>query len=113
MGMHVVEGASLFSADMGQGVVVIENDRVSDFGTAIEELGTIEARNMAIRYAASKGMGDPRINGSPQGAYPINSDGQSLDQVRDPATQQSLPAQHPKMQPARYRIDIPVTRRLI
>lgn len=113
MGLHVVGDACKFNDDMGQGVVVIENDRVSDFGIAIEELGMIDARNMAIRYAASKGMGDPRINGNLSGAYPVNNEGLSLDQVHNRDGGGSLPAQHPRMQPSRYRIDVPVTRRLV
>ena len=112
MGLKVIADASKFTDDNGQGVVVIECDRTTDFNVAIEELQGIAARNLAIKFAAERGMGDPRINGSIGYPYAVNSQGRSLEMVKDEAGN-SLPPQHPLMQPAKYRTDVPVTRRLV
>lgn len=111
--LSVVEKASRFEADLSRGVVVIESDD-TNFPMAIDELSSVEARNRAIGFAAVNGMGDPRINGNVVGPYAINNDGVPLEAVRDPVNPAvSLPPTHPKMQPARYRADVPVTRRLV
>lgn len=112
MGLKVVEAASKFTDDNGQGVIVVECDRATDFNIAIEELQGIAARNLAIKYATEKGVGDARINGNIGYPYPVNAKGVSLEQVKD-ENGNSLPPQHPLMQPARYRTDVPVTRRLV
>lgn len=110
--LQVVQQASQFTQDFSRGTVVVESDITENFGLAIEELGTTEARTLALGYAAQVGVGDARINGNPSGAYPINVKGVSLEDVRGP-NGEALPPQHPMMQPARYRVDIPVTRRLV
>jgi hypothetical protein len=90
--------------------VVQSND--DDFPRAIEELGGVDARNLALQYAAQCGMGDPRINGNTSGAYPVNSEGKALDAVRD-KDGNVPPPQAPEMQIAHYRIDIPVCRPIV
>lgn len=110
--LRVVEQACQFAPDMSRGTVVIESDNVKEFNMAIEELQGTEARNLATGYAAQRGMGDARLNGSPGAAYPINLQGLSLEAVHGP-NGEALPQTHQLMQPARYRIDVPVTRRLI
>jgi hypothetical protein len=110
--LHIVEAACQFTQDYASGVVVLESDITDHFPSAIEELGTTEARNMSLGFAAQKGCPDPRINGQTAGAYPINVEGLPLEQVRG-EDGQALPPQHPRMQVARYRIDIPVCRRLV
>lgn len=112
MGLKVIPEASKFTDDNGQGVVVVECDRASDFNLAIEELQGIAARNLAIKFAVERGVGDARINGNIGYPYPVNSKGVSLEMVKD-ENGNSLPPQHPLMQPARYRTDVPVTRRLV
>ncbi len=112
MGMKVIPEASKFSDDNGQGVVVVECDRASEFNLAIEELQGIGARNLAIKYATERGVGDARINGNIGYPYPVNSQGKSLEVVKD-GEGNPLPPAHPLMQPARYRTDVPVTRRLV
>lgn len=112
MGLHVVEAACQLAPDRSRGTIVLESDITAELPLAIEELGTTEARNLALSYAAQCGIPDPRINGNLPGAYPINGKGASLDQVRDNLGQ-ALPPQHPDMQIARYRIDVPVCRKLI
>jgi hypothetical protein len=111
--LHVVEKACQVTADRARATVVVESDIVHDFSQAIEELQGVDARNVALGWAAGQGVADPRINGNIDGCYPINAQGLSLDQVRDPKTGQSLPQQHPLMQPARYRADVPITKRLV
>lgn len=110
--LHVVESASKFSDDYGQGAITVESDIREPLSLAIEELQTIEARNLAIRYAASKGVSDPRVNGNTSSAYPVNVEGVPLEEVKDESGL-ALPAHHPKMQPSRYRVDIPICKRLV
>jgi len=111
--LQVVEAASKFAQDMSSGQIIIESDITSHFATAIEELKSTEARNLATGYAASKGCPDPRINGMVPEPYPINSEGYALDEVRDEKSGEALPPQHPRMQVARYRTVVPVCRKLI
>lgn len=110
--LHVVEKACKFAPDMSTGTIVIESSNDEQFNLAIEELQSAAARNLAAGYASSKGMGDARINGNVVGPYPINAKGVPLDQVKDEAGN-TLPPQHPEMQPAAYRADIPVCRKLV
>lgn len=112
MGLKVIPEACRFTEDNGQGVVVVECDRASQFNLAIEELQGVASRNLAIAHAATRGMGDPRINGNIGHPYAVNAKGVSLEMVKDD-TGNSPPPQHPLMQPARYRVDVPVTRRLV
>lgn len=110
MAMGVVESACEFSPDISRGVVVVESDaEQGEFSRAFDELNSLDARNMAIGYAAVRGMGSARINGNLIGPYPVNSEGLPLDSVRDEKGQ-SLPQTHPRMQPARYRLAVPVCR---
>ena len=111
MALRVVEEASNFSEDFTSGIVVLESD-LERGGLAIEELTGHNARHKALGYANSKGVADARINGTPTGAYPINADGKSLDEVKD-ENGESLPPQHPDMQAAARRIDVPVVRKLV
>lgn len=112
MGLKVIAEASKFTDDNSSGVVVVESERNSEFNLAIEDLQGVGARNLAIKYATERGVGDARINGNIGYPYPVNSQGKSLEAVKD-ENGNSLPPQHPLMQPARYRTDVPVTRRLV
>lgn len=108
----VVAEACTFTADRGAGTIVVESDITSNFASAIDELQSTEARNLATGHAARQGMGDPRINGSVGSPYPINSEGRSLETVVGEHGE-ALPPQNPRKQICRYRVDIPVTKRLI
>ena len=112
MGLKVIPEACKFTEDGGQGVVTVECDRTQQFNLAIEELQGTASRGLAIRYAAERGMGDPRINGNIGYPYAVNAEGLSLELVKG-EDGNPLPQQHPRMQPARYRVDVPVTRRLV
>ena len=108
--LQVVEQGCTFNADNTRATIIVESDITDNFGMAIEELSSAEARNVALAYAGKRGVGSPCINGSPSGAYPINAKGLSLESVRGPQGE-ALPATHPQMQVARYRIDVPVAQR--
>jgi len=113
--LQVVESACRFQPDMSRGNVVVESScdgRTGGFQEAFSELDSMDARSMATGFAARHGMGDPRINGNVSSPYPVNADGVSLEAVKD-GEGNPLPQTHPKMQPARYRVDVPVTRRLV
>lgn len=81
-----------------KGTVTLESSH-EEFPQAIMELKHGSARNLAITAAAKDGLPDPRceISGAP---YPVDSEGKL---ITDPHTQQI----------ARYRIDVPVTRKLV
>jgi len=110
MAMGIVEGACEFSPDMSRGVVVVESDAgQGEFSKAFDELNALDARNFAIGYASMRGMGAVRINGNVIGPYPVNGEGLPLDMVKDDKGF-ALPQTHPRMQPARYRLSVPVCR---
>jgi hypothetical protein len=46
------------------------------------------------------------------GPYPINEDGIPLDQLKQ-QNGEPYPAAHPKAQPAAYRVDVKVCRKMI
>lgn len=87
-----------FDAQMKGGFVVVETD-ATESNQAYDELRSPEARNMAIKEAATKGLADPRINGNPAIVL-VDVDGKP---VTDPATQKV----------AAFRAKIDVIRRLI
>lgn len=106
--LQVVEAACQIAPDCSRGTIVLESTfGPGEFQQAFHEFEQIDARTYAQSYAATKGVVAARINGNPQGPYPVNEDGVPLDQVRD-TNNQPLPANHAKMQPARYRLDVPV-----
>lgn len=107
----VLESECAFSADNSKASIVLEHQG-TNFPRAIEELVSTDARNLALQYASAAGVGDARLNGNVEGPYPVNEDGVSLDEVKG-AGNKPLPPQHPKMQPARYRVSVPVCRKLI
>lgn len=105
MGMFVKEELCKFADDKKKGIIVLESDEKFNFPNAIEELRSMQARNMAIGHAAQLGCADPRINGVASPAYAVNQDGESLEKL---ATEGEFPPQHPKLQVASYRVDIPI-----
>lgn len=108
--LSVVESACDFSGDLSRGNVVLESDCDGPpFNEAHDELKGRDAVTTAQAYAAQRGCSPAHLNGQPIGPYPVNADGEPLDRVRD-GKGDALPQTHPRMQPARYRIDVPVTR---
>lgn len=114
MAIAVVEDRCKFAPNMGTGVVTLESDHgPGEFGQAFNELQEgMEARNMALSYAATRGMGTVRLNGNVVGPYPVNAQGVPLDAVKD-AAGETPDQKHPLMQPARYRVDVPLCRPLL
>lgn len=111
--LTIVPGACAFAPDMSRGTVVVESDLAApDFPRAFDELNDPSCRAMALQYATRQGMDGARLNGTPIGPYPVNSEGLSLELVRDERGQ-SLPQTDPEMQPARYRVDVAVARSLL
>lgn len=110
--LQVVEDASTFTPDRSRGVVVVESDVDGPpFNDAFYELDSQDARHLAQGYAAQMGIAPAYLNGNVLGPYPVNAEGLSLEHVRGPQGQ-PLPAQHPRMQVKRYRVDVPVSRPL-
>lgn len=111
--LHIVEAACEFSEDKSRGTVVIESDQTGPpFDAAFAELTGQGAVQMAQAYAATLGCAPARLNGNRTSPYPINHRGLPLEQVRGDKGQ-SLAQTHPDMQPARYRVDVPVARPVI
>lgn len=110
MSIGVVMDACTFSDDFSSGTVVIESNETRDFAKAFAELSEgAAARNMASRYATTKGMSSVRLNGNTVGPYPVNAEGVSLEELRDEG-HKPIPQSDPRMKPVRYRIDVPVCR---
>ena len=112
MSLLIVEKACSVTPDRSRGVIVVESDNVGPpFTEAFHELDGQDARSLAQGYAAQLGVAPAFINGNVIGPYPVNKEGMSLEHVRD-GDGHPLPANHERMQPARYRIDVPVNRPL-
>lgn len=108
--LKIVQSACVFSPDRGRGVVVVESDCSGPpFLEAFNELEGQAAVQMAQAFAASLGCAPAYLNGNKIGPYPVNSEGKSMEHVRG-ENGEVLPPQHPLMQPANYRVDIPVSR---
>lgn len=84
--------------DGTSGCAILESD-LANGSLAIQELQHGASRNLAIKAAAEKGLPDPRV-GLTQYPFPVDAEGNI---VNDPRTQQI----------ARYRCEVPVTRRLV
>lgn len=98
MAIRVIEESTRH--DGVRGVVCLESDISGpDFSKAIAELQGLEAKNEAIKVAASKGLPDPRIEMT-SFPYAVDANGEMVTRPRE-------------QQVYRYRIDIPVTRRLV
>lgn len=107
--LAIVEERSKLDQAAGRGEVVIRaiSSSPNDFTSQIEELKSIAARNLALKHAAQCGITPPRINGNTSAPYAVNSKGIPLEEVQD-SQKESLPLNHPEMQPAEYWITVPV-----
>lgn len=95
-GQKIGEGGTRHDGTAGN--VTFESD-LTDWPKAIAELTHGAAKNEAVKAMAKLGLPDPRVQLVGM-AYPVDSDG---NQITDPLKQQIH----------RYRIDIPMTRRLV
>jgi len=110
MSLTIVTERSKFEPDMSRGTVVVESDSGGPpFNEAFAELDGVAATNLACQFAASLGCAPAYLNGNKLGPYAVNEAGVPLDEVRGPGGR-PLPQTDPLMQPARYRVDVPVTR---
>jgi len=108
--LKIVDNECVFSSDCGKGMVIVESDRGGPpFLDAFTELESKETIELAQQYAATRGCAPALLNGNRVGPYPVNSAGVPIDMVRG-ANNEPLAPQHPLMQPARYRVSVPVTR---
>lgn len=95
MALKVVENQSNFTE--GRGEVVVTSD-LKEHANAIVELGSADARRLAIKFAASQGVPDPRISGSIH-HYPVDRAGNTC--------------QTPGERPAAFHARVPITQRLV
>ncbi len=108
--LQVVEAACKFEPDRSRGTVVIESDcQGPPFTEAFTELEGQDSVKLAQQYACTLGCAPAYLNGNKGSPYPVNAEGLSLENVRDEKGQ-ALHQSHPRMQPARYRVDVPVSR---
>lgn len=110
--LFVVESQCKFAADRSTAMIMIESSEDREFPKAIDELAGTDARNLALGYAAQKGVPDPRINGNTIGPYAVNSKGVPVDKASE-AAGQVLDVTHADMQPASYRCEVPICRKLV
>lgn len=112
MALSVVPEACVPTPDGSRATVVVESDITGNFAEAIEELSSVKGRECALWYARQHlGIAPAHMNGNVIGPYAVSSEGLPLEQVRGDRGE-VLPQTHPKMQPAKYRVDVPVVRPL-
>lgn len=110
MALQVIEAACQATPDMSKAVIVVRSTLERENGSfqkAFDELGDLNARAVAQKFAAQRGMGQPRINGNINGPYPVNADGVPLDQVKE-QNGDPVPPTDPRMQPKWYQIEVPL-----
>jgi len=108
MGLNVVEVN--LTTDGSRGNVLLESD-LDSLPMQIEELGSSKAREFAIGAAVKEGIkGQPGISRTSEYPYPINSKGETIENLKD-KNGEPLPPQSPRMQPVNYRIRYEVTAR--
>jgi|TARA_R110000824_G_scaffold171397_3_gene348936 hypothetical protein len=98
MALKTIE--DLCTVDAVGGTIVVSSD-AEESTAAHAELGSMEARNLAIKTAASLGLPDPRISGSVD-IFSINA-----------KTGEELEGLVPSDTSLEFRASIPVTQRLV
>jgi len=96
------------SFDKGKGIIVLETDE-TDVHKAHDILLSINSKNLALEYAASKGLVPPRINGSIYGPYPVNKEGLDLAE----AFEKYGTDLHSKFKVEKFRVSVPVCQGII
>jgi|GEM_PF-4572774 len=96
--------------DGSRGAVTIESD-LKEFSMQIEELTSSKAREDVLSATVKEGIkGLPGISRTVDPPYPINSDGETIENLKDEEGN-ALPPQHPRAQPTAYRARYEVTAR--
>lgn len=110
MSLQIVTAACEFAPDRSRGKVVLESDCGGPpFHESFDELNSQEAVQLALNFASQMGCAPAHLNGNKSSPYAVNGEGLSLDAVKD-GQGNVLPATDPRMQPVRYRVDVPVSR---
>lgn len=108
MGVNAIEVK--LDGDGSRGTVLIESD-AETFPAQIEELTSARAREHVLMSAVKEGVkGQPGISRLAEPPFPINADGETIENLRDDAGE-PLPPQSPRMQPISYRARYEVTAR--
>lgn len=98
---------ALILAGFGNNTAVIESDLDGsdklNYAPAMTELKSSEAKRLAIREAAIRGISSPGC-GIPSSPYPVDAEGRPIDLTPD-----LTKAGEQASKIHRYRIDIPVT----
>jgi len=105
--LFVVPEACVFAPGLTKAAITIESE-ATDPNIAFEELRSMTARNLALTYAATKGVRSPSINGIVSSAYGVTAAGVRIDEVKDEHGL-IVPYGDPRTLPARWRSDVPVT----
>jgi len=95
--------------DGSRGSVLIESD-LAEFPAQIEELTSSQARESVLNAASKKLTGSPGISRTSEPPYPVNAQGETIENLVD-EDKQPLPPQHIRSQPAAYRACYEVTSR--
>ncbi len=102
---------SIQSVGMTGGVVVIESDIGPPFQSAFDELDGLEAKQLAKAWAASHGVHDAQLTGTPGQPYSVGRTGFSAGDI-DPETKTQIQMNDIRAEPYRFRVNINVTRGL-
>lgn len=109
MAVKVIE--TQIVGDGTRGAVTIESD-LQSFPLQIEELTSAGARNFVLAEATKAGIkGLLGISRTVDAPYPINSKGETIENLKD-KNGEFLPPNSPRMQPQAYRAKYEVTGRL-
>ena len=96
--------------DGSRGRVLLESDAES-FPLQIEELGSAKARELVLGAVTKEGInGIPGISRAVDTAYPVNSQGETIEGLRGDDGE-LLPPTHARCQPVAYRASYEVTAR--
>lgn len=96
--------------DGSRGVVLIESDLPS-FVDQIEELRSAKAREFVLQATVKAGIkGLPGISRTVDSPYPVNSEGESLDNLKDDKGN-AIPLTDKRAAPKSYRARYEVTAR--
>jgi len=104
--LHKIE----FTPDRSRATVVVASD-LPELPSQIEELLGANTRHFILAQTIEHGIkGSPGITSSPRGPYPINVQGEIIEDLRDESGNM-LPPTSPRMQPQKYHVAFDVQAR--
>jgi len=96
--------------DGSRGIVTIASDAES-FPAQIEELTSARGREHVLMSVVKEGIkGQPGISRMAEPPYPVNADGETIENLKD-EDGNPLPPKSPRLQPVAYRATYEVTAR--